>query len=76
MADNGNGGGGLYFVVGGLVVVVLGMVLYFGGYVGPTHTAPAASAVSSEPTRSKTVERTVTPDSVSTSRTTTTTPAQ
>jgi hypothetical protein len=72
MADDGNGGGGLYFIVGGLVVVVLGMVLYFGGYIGPAHTG---SAVSSGASRSTTVERTVTPDSVSTSRTTTTTPA-
>ena len=31
MNDNN---GGLYFVVGGIAVVVIGMVMYFGGFMG------------------------------------------
>ncbi len=64
MSDNTNSpGSDLYFVVGGLAVLVVGLVLYFGGFVdGP----PA--------TQSTTIERTITPDSSSIT-TTTTTPA-
>lgn len=56
-----NDNGGLYFIVGGLAVLVIG-VLYFGGFI-PN---------SSDWSKSTTIERTLTPDSSSTTTTTTT----
>ena len=54
MSDVSSGGGnsGLYFIVGALVVVVLGAILYFGGYFG--HTGTSSS-------RSTTIERSISP---------------
>jgi hypothetical protein len=60
MNDNN---GGLYFVVGGIAVVVIGMVMYFGGFMGDRD----ADGVDTKTT----IERTITPDSSSTSTTTT-----
>lgn len=58
MNDGGNSG--LYFIVGALVVAVVGLGLYFGGFVGGYKSQTTS------------VERTVTPDSSSTTSTTTT----
>jgi hypothetical protein len=59
MNDNN---GGLYFVVGGIAVVVIGMVMYFGGFMGDRGGDGATQT---------TIERTITPDSTSTTTTTT-----
>ena len=53
MNDNN---GGLYFVVGGIAVVVIGMVMYFGGFMGGHDGTDTKT----------TIERTITPDSSST----------
>lgn len=58
-----NDNSGLYFIVGGLAVLVIG-VLYFGGVI------PHGSSTS----KSTTIERTLTPDPSSTTTATTTKP--
>jgi hypothetical protein len=57
MSEGTNDNSGLYFIVGGLVVVVLGAGLYFGGIVGGYKT------------QTTTIERTVGPFSSSTTTT-------
>ena len=57
-----NEGGGLYFIVGGLAVVVVGL-LYFGGIIPHGHSGPS---------KTTTIEQTATPDSKSVTETTTT----
>jgi hypothetical protein len=61
MAENSSGNGGLYFIVGGLVVIVgLGIFAFSGGYIGghggrttteqTTTSAPAPAASSTTTT--------------------------
>lgn len=52
-----NDNSGLYFIVGALVVAVAGLGLYFGGFVGNGGGGSESKT---------TIERTITPDSSST----------
>ncbi len=67
MSESSSGGGGnngLYFIVGGLLVVVVGAFLVFGGYFGEPK-APSGKSTT-------TIERTITPGSDTTTKSTTT----
>jgi hypothetical protein len=56
MSDNSGGNGGLYFIVGGLAVIaVIGIFLFTNGSLGGHHSSSTT-----------TIERTVTPNSSST----------
>lgn len=54
-----NDNSGLYFTVGALFVAVIGLGLYFGGFVGERHSG-------STTTNSTTIQRSVAPDNSTT----------